>query len=281
MPADFPVPVSAGEAKAEDTVQVVRVDGGVGIVTMARARKVNALSLTMRRELVDAFAELADSAEIAAVVLTGIGRAFSAGVDLDDRDTPGQERRDLDDGPDPAFDVIGAIADSPFPTVAAVNGFAIAGGLEIALACDVIIGSRTAQFGDRHAHLGLVPSWGLTQRLARLVGVNRARQISFTGELFDATTMERWGLVNEVLADDQLMPRALEIARSMADADRLALGMVRRIYEVGGSGTFAEGLAFERATCRTHDQLHHAHRSAVQAQVGATTSISTTDDQAS
>ena len=224
---------------------------GTATVTLNRPEKMNALSTELRAAVVGAFRELSGDAEVGAVVLTGAGRAFSAGVDL--AELGGQA------GPAPKeslqaadLDTVGAVRACPRPVIAAVNGVAITGGFELVLACDVVLASSAARFADTHARVGILPTWGMTQRLPRLVGVSRAKELSFSGNFLDAATAERWGLVNRVHEPDELLPAALELAAEIAAADRRAVAGIKRAYDEGLDLPFAEGLRHEARLAAEH-----------------------------
>jgi len=234
---------------AADLVQVERPVEGVGLVRFNRPEARNALSVGLREAAADALRTFGDDGSVGAVVLTGNGAAFSGGVDLKELGAPGG-------GPKPsaprADDLVGAIVACPVPVIAAINGVAVTGGLEVAVACDVIIASTAARFADTHARLGILPGWGITQRLPRLVGMNRAKQLSFTGNFLDAATAERWGLVNYVVEPDDLLASAVGLAAEMASCDRRAVRNLKRAYDEGALVTMAEGLKAERVAARNH-----------------------------
>lgn len=225
---------------------------GTATVTLDRPDKMNALSRELRAAVVAAFRELAADDEVGAVVLTGAGRAFSAGVDLKELggEAPGPAATGNLAAAD--LDMVGAIRACPKPVVAAVNGVAITGGFELVLACDVVLASSAARFADTHARVGILPTWGLTQRLPRVVGVSRAKELSFSGNFLDAATAERWGLVNRVHEPDELLPAARALAAEMAAADRRAVAGIKRAYDEGLDLPFAEGLRLEARLAAEH-----------------------------
>ena len=215
---------------------------GVAIVTLNRPRQMNALSSALRARFVDELRELADDASVKVVVITGAGeKAFSAGVDLKELETSPLAAGEL--GPDAPINR--AYAALGKPTIAAVNGFAITGGLELAINCDILVASTTARFADTHARVGIVPGWGLSQILPRLIGPVRARYMSYTGNFVDAATAQAWGLVLEVVPAPELMPRCLKLAREIASCDMATLRDVRQAINGGLAMTLAEGLALE------------------------------------
>lgn len=248
-------------------VLVDRPVDGVAVVTLNRPEARNALSMALREEATALFHSLGADETLGAVVLTGAGTAFCAGIDLRELSDPAGRPRPAAKGSD---NLVAAIVACPLPVIAAVNGVAITGGFEIVVACDVILASSTARFADTHARVGIMPSWGLTQRLPRLIGMSRAKQLSFTGNFLDAATAEHWGLVNEVLEPDQLLTRALALGADMASCDRRAVRNLKAAYDDGALVTMAEGLLVEHEHSRRHmagvrPQDIAARRDAVQA----------------
>ncbi|WP_420866360.1 enoyl-CoA hydratase-related protein [Halioglobus japonicus] len=131
------------------------------------------------------------------------------------------------------------------PIIGAVNGFAVTGGFEIALACDFLYAAESARFADTHARVGLIPGWGLSQKLPRLVGINRAREISFTGNYFGAADAEAWGLVNRVCSDNDLLAEALDTAHQIATALPEALFAIKAMMNEGWEDTLGHALVME------------------------------------
>lgn len=204
----------------------VEVDHGVALLTLDRPAVRNALSQDLLRQLRSALVRFDDGAEVEAVVLTGTGSAFSAGVDLAELRSDPDVARTIGPRSTP-------IVSSQTPLVCAVNGPAYTGGLELVLACHVVIASDRATFADTHARLGLTPGWGMTVRLPEAVGSSRALQMSLTGQPVDAETALAWGLVNEVVPHDHLVERALTIARQICGSDRSAVRALTRISDAG------------------------------------------------
>jgi len=197
---------------------------------MNRPDSLNALSVELRQKLGEAFVELKSHAATKAIILTGNGRAFTAGLDLKEL---GQIGMGTSKSQNETINVVRAIREVGKPVIAAINGFAVTGGFEIALACDILIASTKARFADTHVRMGVVPGWGLSQRLARLIGSSRAKQLSFTGNYIDAETACRWGLVNEVLESDRLLPYCENIARDICAANPKTLSEVHRLINYG------------------------------------------------
>ena len=207
--------------------------GPVTVVVLDRPEARNALTGAMLTGLADAF-ELADTdPEVAAIVLTGRDPAFCAGLDLTDLAKTYDEMAAAprEDGADGSRRVRrGLTSATSTPIIGAVNGAAVTGGLELALGCDFLIASERATFADTHARVGVLPAGGMTIRLPQLIGVNRARQMSLTGTFVDAATACSWGLVNEVVPHADLLPRVLELGRSIAESDPAGVAELRSMY---------------------------------------------------
>jgi len=228
----------------EDTV-LLDVAAGVATVTLNRPQAMNALNRTLRRRLAEVMRAVEADAGVRAVILTGAGeRAFTAGLDLKEL---GSDASALGSATatDPADNPVRAIELCSKPVIGAINGVAITGGFEVALACDVLIASTSAKFADTHARVGIVPGWGLSQKLSRMIGISRAKELAFTGNFLDAETAHRWGLVNHVVAPEDLLPLAGRIAADMASIEPAFLAGYKRLIDDGFAATFREGLAIE------------------------------------
>ncbi len=226
----------------------VEIAGAVGVVTLNRPEAMNALSIALRRAFAEEIARLDGDPSVRAIVVTGAGeRAFSAGVDLKElASRPLAET--LGDGGLPARNPALAVTSCRKPVIGAVNGVAATGGFELALACDMLIASPAARFADTHAHVGLAPIWGLSQRLSRQIGVARAKWMSFTGAFIDAQRALAWGLVVEVVAQDQLRPAALRLAADIALAEPGALAAYKGLIDRGYGLGLDKALALEHAS---------------------------------
>lgn len=231
-----------------ENIVLIERDGPVAIVTMNRPDALNALSRALRAELVRVFAELAADDGVRVAVLTGSGRAFTAGVDLKEAGQTGFALG-ADGG---EIDLAKGLASFPWPIIGAINGFAITGGFELALMCDVLLASEEAKFADTHARVGIMPGWGLSQKLSRLIGISRAKELSFSGNFLDAETAERWGLVNRVFGVDELLPAAVKLAHEMASCDPDLLRNYKRIIDDGFAVGFGEGQSLEIARSAEH-----------------------------
>lgn len=203
--------------------------GPVALVVLDRPEARNALTGAMIARLTDVLVEADDDPDVGVVVLTGRDPAFCAGLDLTDLV---RTYDDVASSPRSDRPVVhrGLLPGTATPVIGAVNGPAVTGGLELALGCDFLIASERATFADTHARVGVLPAGGMTIRLPQLVGVNRARQMSLTGDFVDAVTACSWGLVNEVVPHADLVPRALELGRAIAESDPTGIAELRSMY---------------------------------------------------
>ena len=234
---------------AEGLVLVERAPEGYAVLTLNRPEAMNALSAALRRALAEAVAGLAAEPSSRVLVLTGAGRAFCAGLDLKELGAAGGAPAL---GGASAADPVAALAGFDGPVIAAVNGAAVTGGFELALACDVLLAAEEARFADTHARVGVLPGWGLSQRLPRLVGPGRAKELSLTGNFLGARQAEAWGLVNRVLPAEQLLPAARALARDMLTAVPDMLPAMKRLIDDGYALPFAEAMALERERSLAH-----------------------------
>ena len=215
---------------------------GFAIVTLNRPDEMNALSRELREDFVEVFAECCRDESIRVVILTGNGRAFCAGFDLKElAATDGDASQEADNVIARAMEAFAG------PIIGAINGHAVTGGFEMALACDVLIASENARFADTHARVGILPGWGLSQKLPRLIGLSRAKEISFTGAPVFAQQAYEWGLVNHVLAPEELLPRAIKMAQDMCACVPDVLARYKPLIEEGYSMPYAEALVWEEA----------------------------------
>jgi enoyl-CoA hydratase len=226
-----------------ETIKVA-VDGSLAVITIDRPAALNALSSTVISELTQAVASIEMSDEVRVVAITGAGeKAFVAGADIG-------EMQDLTPPQAEAFSMMGgalghAIETSEKPYIAAVNGFALGGGCELALACDFIYASDNAKLGQPEVKLGVIPGFGGTQRLARRVGVAKAKELCMTGDPVDAAEALRIGLVDLVVPAAELMARVKAVAGKIAANGPLAVAEVKRLVHHGQSMSLDHALAHE------------------------------------
>jgi enoyl-CoA hydratase len=228
-----------------DPVLLIEKRDAIATLTLNRPHAMNALSRELRAALASTFAELEADPRIAAVILTGAGRAFCAGLDLKELAVDSVDG--MSDG-----DMIDSIRSFSGPIIGAVNGHAITGGFELALACDVLIAAPTARFADTHARVGILPGWGLSQLLPRLIGISRAKEISLTGNFVSAEQAEAWGLVNRVVPQSELVPTCIALAQDMLSCDRETVVKYKRLIDDGFGSTLGEALEMERRASAEH-----------------------------
>jgi enoyl-CoA hydratase len=224
---------------------LVAAAGPITTVTVNRPRVLNALDEATLRELRDALARLASSPALRCVILTGAGdRAFVAGADIAAMAGLGlREARAFAELGHEVGDLIEALH---VPVIAAVNGFALGGGCELALACDFIYAASTARFGQPEVNLGVIPGFGGTQRLPRRIGLPRARELVYTGAIIDAAEALRIGLVNAVVEPGQLMARVQAVAEAIAAKAPLAIADAKRALRRGADLPLDEAHELER-----------------------------------
>ncbi len=231
-------------------------DGGLTVLTLNRPEVRNALDSTTWSEIREAVREIRFSDEIRVLVITGAGgKAFASGADIRallERTTLEQLRSEVND-------TLNEIENLNKPVIAAVDGFALGGGCELAMACDIRIATTRSKFGQPEASLGIIPCAGGTQRLQRLVGVGKAKELIFTGDIIGAEEAEKIGLVNKVVEPDQLMTAAKEMAEKIMTKGPVAINVAKVCINVGANTDLFSGLAVERfaqtVTLATEDRV--------------------------
>lgn len=221
-----------------------RADGGVAVITFDRPKALNALSAELLEEFADALKTVDGTEEIRVLILTGAGeKAFVAGADITELATydPLQAKAFSATG----HRIIGMLQQLSIPVIAAVNGYALGGGCELALACDFIYASENAMFGLPEITLGIIPGFGGTQRLPRQVGKNRAKEMIFTGKMISAMEAEKIGLVNRVVLPEALLDEAHNTAESMAAKGRASLRAAKQAINRGNEADLETGCAIE------------------------------------
>lgn len=216
--------------------------GAVALITLNRPKALNALNSTVMAELTEALAAFGKDEAIGAIVLTGSEKAFAAGADI-------KEMQGVDFVEAYVNDFISgweAIAATRKPMIAAVSGFALGGGCELAMMCDFIIASETAKFGQPEITLGVIPGMGGSQRLTRAVGKAKAMDMVMTGRMMDVAEAERAGLVSRIVSPERLIDEAVEAAAKIASFPRAAVLMAKEAVSRSFETTLAEGLRFER-----------------------------------
>jgi enoyl-CoA hydratase len=229
--------------------------GAVGIVTLNRPEALNALNAALISELGAALDDFEAEASIGAIVLTGSDRAFAAGADVKEMAAKGYPEIYLEDFITRGWERVGQCRK---PVIAAVAGFALGGGCEIAMMCDIVIAADNARFGQPEITLGTIPGAGGTQRLARFVGKAKAMDLCLTGRMMDAAEAERAGLVSRVVSAAELLSEAVKIGERIAQMSRPIAMMVKESINRAYETSLAEGVRFERrlfhATFATADR---------------------------
>lgn len=218
--------------------------GELAVVTLNRPERANALSSELVSEMHDAVDTVEAAETVRVVIITGAGRHFCAGADLKEQDRPGSWLDDL-------RALFGRIAALDRPTIAAINGAAMGGGCELAIACDLRLMAEGAVVGLPEVKFGALAVAGGTQRLPRLIGVAKAKEMHFTGEPVDAAEAFRIGLVNQVVPPTRLMDRALELGATLAQRPRHALALVKRMIDAGSQLDLKRALEVEAELAST------------------------------
>ncbi|XP_059078601.1 probable enoyl-CoA hydratase [Tigriopus californicus] len=235
-------------------VEKCGTDGRVGLVTLHRPKALNALCSPLMDDLMTALKLFDADQKVGAIVLTGSGKAFAAGADIKEmqpRDFPENFRENfLSQWTD--------MVKISKPILAAVNGFALGGGCEVAMMCDMIYASEKAKFGQPEITLGTIPGAGGTQRLPRAIGKSRAMEMNLTGDMIDAHTAEKWGLVARVFPADNFLDETIKIADKIASKSKLTVAICKQATNAAYESALSEGLATEKrlfhATFATQDR---------------------------
>lgn len=219
------------------------IENSIATLTFNRPEVLNALSSEVIGEALTAMQSLIEDPAVLVLVLTGAGRAFIAGADIAEmRDkTPDEARTYSELG----HRLMNTIQDCPKPVIAAVNGFCLGGGMEVALACDMRMASEKAQFGLPETILGIIPGWGATQRAARLIGPALTKELVFTGEIISAERALQMGLINRLLPPPALMPFCRHMAETMCRQGQIALRNAKKAVDRGLGLPLTEALQFE------------------------------------
>ena len=226
-----------------ETIVLAR-EGTVAVITIDRAEKLNALNGAVRQEIMRAVDELAHDDDVKVAILHGAGeRAFAAGADVGEfASRTAAEQREVYR----RRRVYDAVADFPKPIIAAIHGYCLGGGSELALACDLRVADRTARFGQAEIRIGLIPGAGGTQRLARLVGPGQAMRIALTGDFIDAEEAARIGLVEFLVDEGEHLDKAREIAGRIARWSPVALRLVKKSVRAALETPLSAGLELEK-----------------------------------
>ncbi|GBL17788.1 enoyl-CoA hydratase [Anaerolineae bacterium] len=225
-----------------DALVLIETHGRVGVIRINRPKQLNALNGAVMRMLVDAALAFDADAAVGAIVITGDERAFAAGADIKEMAAASvvemlQANR---------IELWDALRGIKKPLIAAVSGWALGGGCELAMACDMIVASETARFGQPEINIGIIPGAGGTQRLTRAVGKALAMEVILNGRFLDAAEAERFGLANRVVPVEQYMRTAIELAQQIAERAPLAVRLAKEAVNQAQESVLAEGIADER-----------------------------------
>lgn len=224
---------------------------GYALLTLNRPASLNALSRALMAQLAAAVRQLETDPAVRVLILTGAGKAFCAGLDLKELGS-GQAGLGVGDavgGNDP----VTALQHFTGPVIGAINGAAVTGGFELALACDVLLASPQARFADTHARIGVAPGWGLSQKLSRAIGIYRTREISLTGNWVSAEQAAAWGFVNRVVPADELLIAARALAGDMLGCLPEMLVRYKAIIDDGFALGFGDGMRLEQQRSREYN----------------------------
>ncbi|WP_166424650.1 enoyl-CoA hydratase [Paraglaciecola sp. 20A4] len=236
------------EAKNQTTSPVLtETIGKVALITLNRPDRLNAISEGLSTALIKAIKSADAAKDVNVIVLTGAGRAFCAGVDL--KDVAGNDSNIIE-----SRDMTDTFAQCTKPIIGAINGAAITGGLELALCCDFLYAADSAIFGDTHAKVGLMPTWGMSQKLPRIIGISRAREMSLSGDIIDASTAMQWGLVNKLCSKETLLEETLTKAQSIAEHIQGNTQKMKKLINEGWQSTLEQGLLLEEKYSFPHNR---------------------------
>ena len=240
-----------------DKIVLVERRGSIATITLNRPAQMNALSHALRQEFAKTLEALESDPDIRVLILTGAGnRAFCAGLDLKELAEGGQSVGAAAGGS--AKDPVTCLTSFSGPVIGAINGVAITGGFEVALACDILIGTRNTRFADTHGRVGVMPGWGLSQRLSRAIGIYRAKELSLTGNFLDAETALDWGLLNRIVPEDELLAVCNKLADDMVSMDADFQKTYLKLIDDGFALSFGEGMKLEAKENRSNANVGNA-----------------------
>ena len=227
----------------DDAMIITETHGRVGLVRLNRPKALNALCDQLMTELGAALRDFDRDSAIGAIIVTGSDKAFAAGADIKEMQNRTHPETVLDDFIGANWEVVTTIKK---PVIAAVAGFALGGGCELAMMCDLILAADTAKFGQPEIKLGVIPGAGGTQRLTRAIGKSKAMEMILTGRMMDATEAERANLVARVIPADQLLAEAIKLGETIASLSPVANALAKRAVNRAFESSLAEGVTYER-----------------------------------
>lgn len=230
-----------------NTIEFI-VDSGAAIITLNRPDKFNSFNTEMHNELKTVMKEIRNNSDIRSLLITGKGRAFSAGQDLNDRTVSADgEAPDLGDSVEQNYNpLIRSITSLDIPVICAVNGIAAGAGVSVALACDIVLAARSSAFMMAFCKIGVIPDSGSTWILPRLVGMARARALSLLGDKLSAEKAEQWGLIWQCIDDDKLATESVAMAKHLATQPTKGLSLIKRALKASTANSLDEQLELEK-----------------------------------
>jgi len=218
---------------------------GIATITLNRPDALNAWSTELAQEFLGAMEDARNDESVKVVIITGAGeKAFSAGADI--KAMKGMTALKARELSNMGYKICNAIETIEKPVIAAINGYALGGGMEVSMACDFRVASDKARMGQTEINIGLIPGWGGTQRLTRLVGKARAKELVYTGKIINADTAHQWGLVNMVVAATELMIAVRQFAQELAGKAPVAVKVAKALIDKGAEMNLESALALER-----------------------------------
>ncbi|MDP7241256.1 MAG: enoyl-CoA hydratase/isomerase family protein [Rhodospirillales bacterium] len=228
------------------------VEAGVGLIELSRPEKYNCLSGEVARAIDEAVAAYAADDAVRAILVSSQGKHFCTGADLHEVLELRQDEDKFRDFIDYGQSVFSRLESAPLPVVVAVQGLCLAGGIELMLSCDVAFAAESARFGDQHAEYGLLPGWGGSQRLPRILGLRRALDLFYSHRWIAADEALNWGLVNYVVPDDAMRDEAMNYCRKLTEKSSRGLAAMKRLARQGIEVSLADGIRLEREAAVEH-----------------------------
>ncbi|KAK6930289.1 Enoyl-CoA hydratase/isomerase [Dillenia turbinata] len=236
-----------GNPSGEKLILVDKEQNGIAFITINRPKSLNSLTRSMMNDIAKAFKALDSDDSVKVIIITGSGRAFCSGVDL----TAAEDVFKGDEVKDVETDPVAQMERCRKPIIGAISGFAVTAGFEISLACDIIVAAKGTKFVDTHARFGIFPSWGLSQKLARVIGPNKAREVSLAAVPLTAEQGEKWGLVNHVVEGSELLKKAREVAGAIIKNNQDMVLRYKKVINDGFKLDLGHALSLEKE--RAHE----------------------------
>lgn len=228
------------------------IEDGVGIIELSRPDKFNCLSMAVLKGIDQARAEFEANPDVRAIMVRAQGKYFCTGADLDEVKRVKQNEDELDTFIGLGQDVLSRLESGPLPVIVAVQGLCLAGGLELMLAADICFAAETARIGDQHAQFGLIPGWGGSQRLTRILGLRRALDLFYSARWLTAPEAQTAGLVNQVVPDENLWSEAMAYCVKLTTRSRVGIAEMKRLAREGIEMSLADSIQLERVAAVRH-----------------------------